>query len=65
MQFTRKIYAIISLITLILSIGVNTLNLRNRYTNNNLNNALKKKGKIWYKEKINKYLIKNQKTYWK
>ena len=43
MQFIRKLFTTISLIALILSLEVSSLNLRNKYQNNNLSSAIKSK----------------------
>ena len=44
MQFIRKLFTTLSLIALILSIEVSSLNLRNKYQNENISSELKSKG---------------------
>lgn len=46
MQFIRKLLTTISLIALILSIEVSSLNLRNKYEKSNLSSEIKSKGNL-------------------
>ena len=43
MQFIKKLISTLSLIALILSIEVNSLNLRNKYENSNLSSEINSK----------------------